>query len=220
MNLKALLSVWSSQVFGFQVGTLDLQGLPSIEDVKSENKDLDVVFVKCPGWQDPTNVTALDYLYDMERTTNITSHGYVRGTFDQVHKVQILNASRLGIAATAFSDSRFLRDPRLKSSAPNMYVRWLAENPAYVLSDTPDVGFLVPSRDSDGSARISLLAVAQEIRKTGVGRRLTSSVFALEYGVWRVRVSSRNINAIRFYESIGFRMKSVTTAFHVWMDGV
>lgn len=214
MNLMALPSSWSSEVFGVRVGTLDLLELPSIEKVKSENKGLfDVVFIKCQGWQDVDGVVALDYLYDMERTVIPEE-----GKKPEVLKVQTAAGPRLTIAAEAFSDSRFLRDSELKSKASKMYVRWVVENLSYVLWNTPNVGFLVPSKDPDGANRISLLAISKEVRRAGIGKLLTAGVFAKEPGFWRVRVASRNISAIRFYETIGFRMKSVTTAFHVWMD--
>ena len=214
MNLMALPSSWSSEVFGVRVGTLDLLELPSIEKVKSKNKGLfDVVFIKCQGWQDVDGVVALDYLYDMERTVIPEE-----GKKPEVLKVQTAAGPRLAIAAEAFSDSRFLRDSELKSKASKMYVRWVVENLSYVLWNTPNVGFLVPSKDPDGANRISLLAISKEVRRAGIGKLLTAGVFAKEPGFWRVRVASRNISAIRFYETVGFRMKSVTTAFHVWMD--
>jgi ribosomal protein S18 acetylase RimI-like enzyme len=213
MSLRATPSEWSTEVFGFKVGTLDVPELPQVQDVRSENKGFfDVVFVKCPGWQDPVGVVALDYLYDMEQTVLAAEKKH------EVLKAYTFSETRLEIAETAFSDSRFLRDPKLKLKASKMYIRWVSENPHYVLRNTPNIGFLVDSMDPDGANRISLLAVSKEIRRVGIGKRLTSAVFAGKPGVWRVRVTSRSFNAIRFYETIGFRMKSVTTAFHVWMD--
>jgi len=210
---KAIPSQWTSEVLGVRVGTLNVEVIPPVKDIAFDNLGkFDVVFVKCDGWHDLDGVVALDHLYDMEQIVQRKG----RRPYHKVSKVRISDERRLGIALTAFSESRFLRDDKISKRAPGIYRRWLAENEAYVLVNEPNDGFLVHDVDLDGSNRIALMAVAKENRGAGVGKRLVAGVLE-KHGVWRVKVSARNLSAIRFYETMGFRMKNVLTAFHVWM---
>lgn len=224
MRTRAKLAPWASKVFERRIGNLDVDVPPSVEAIKNGNRGrFDVVFVRSPGWHDPSDrVTALDYLYDMEQLVPFGGPPAMNSrasTLDaEVRKVGTFSPKQLRIAATAFSESRFLRDPLLSMKAPAMYTRWLYENRAYVLSDSPDDGFLIATKDSDGARRISLMAVSEEKRGGGIGELLALNVLSERSPeIWRVKASVRNYRAVRFYESIGFHVKSVWTAFHVWI---
>lgn len=220
MNVQAEASDWESSVLGVRVGTLDVANGPllDLENIRTWNREkFDVVFVRCEGWVDPIlSVTALDYLYDMEAeiaTENTRT--------SCVSVMSFPSKKHLEIALESFPESRFLRDRRLSGKAAERYVRWLSEHQAYVPTEAPDDAFLVTQDDTDGARRISLIAVSGRRRSTGIGNRLVTGVLAIEptRKIWRVRVSARNHRAIRFYEKIGFRVKSVSTTFHIWTRG-
>jgi ribosomal protein S18 acetylase RimI-like enzyme len=201
-----------------RVGTLAADVPPSLDEIRSVNAGFfDVVFVKCAGWVDPTEaVVALDHLYDMEIKVAMP-----RSELAAVSAISFPGKKHIEIAAEAFGDSRFLKDHRLANKSGSRYTKWLSEHNTYVPTEAPDRAFLVAQDDADGGRRISLIAVSDECRGTGIGARLVLGVFAMEptKRVWRVKVSARNHRAIRFYERLGFRMKSVETVYHVWVKG-
>lgn len=217
-NLEATPLPWDSKVFGVKVGSLKLDGLvPESSRILEANRGkVDVVFAKASGWHEPKGVVALDYTYDMELsepTPQVDPTVIALSSPRQAH---------VEIAKKAFSDSRFRRDPRLAEKVEAFYEKWLSGNGVlYVLPEAfTDDAFLFVSTDQDGAGRISLVAVFEKSRGIGIGKILIQRVMQLrrDLTVWRVRVSSRNVRAIRFYEAIGFRVKSVQTAFHVWTN--
>jgi GNAT superfamily N-acetyltransferase len=219
MNVAATPSPWDSAVFERRVGLLKGDELAPIEDIaKDGSGKFDVIFAQSPKWIEFPSLhpepPGLDYLYDME----LGVHGHATA-FNDVVSVHS-NANHVRIAKTAFPDSRFLRDSRLAQHTPNMYEQWmgLGRKSVFVIANTPDDGFLLEGRDDDGALRISLIAVSEDCRGSGAGRFLVSGVLGRWPGTWRVKVSARNHRAIRFYEKIGFRVKEVWTAFHVWPE--
>jgi ribosomal protein S18 acetylase RimI-like enzyme len=206
-------SPWDTEVFGYSVGKLnsgERQIFPY--DISKLYRDkFHVVFAKSDGWvKTHGDVTAVDYLYDMEFKA-----------WDRRHPFRISEVTatpeHLKLAGRAFSDSRFLRDPRLKELVPEMYARWIAGKKVWVLKGSENAAFLLPDTDPDGVRRVSLVAVDEDHRGSGIGRLLVSSVMQTELpATWRVKVSCQNYRAIRFYETVGFRIKCIQTAFHIW----
>lgn len=217
MNYRAHASSWDTELFNYDVGTLDITHLPRISRIREDNRKVfDVVFVKLPGWVDVQEVEALDYRYDMELPDPRKEA--------RKHPIQVIECipqKHLDLASRAFVDSRFSFDRRLKSRAYEIYPRWLSgADRVYTFSrHHQEDAFVAVSTEKD-IRRISLIAVSEKVRSLGLGETLLRAVFDQEKKVrWRVRVSARNYRAIRFYESLGFRMKEVSTAFHVWVDG-
>lgn len=214
-NLEATPLPWDSEVFGVQVGLLRTKGtLPRVLQIAQANQSkVDVVFVKADGWHDPRGVLAVDYTYEMEFSD------FTPASDAPVIECRPPRASHLAIAREAFKDSRFYRDPFLLGKAGAFYEKWLhGDGIVYALEDRQDDAFLFVSVDPDVAGRVSLIAVAEQSREASVGRDLVYGVMRRrqDLGPWRVRVNARNFKAIRFYESFGFRVKSVQTAFHIW----
>lgn len=212
MSYRAKSSSWDSELFNYDVGLLNIRVLPKISRIKEDNRKLDVVFVKIPGWVDVSGVEALDYRYDME-----LSDSKKEAAKHPVKHLECAFTKHLDIARTAFEDSRFNQDRRLKSRAYEVYPRWVASaSNLYVFSRHPEDAFVAVEDDGD-ARRIVLIAVSEKLRSSGLGETLVRGMFDLEKKrIWRVRVSARNFQAIRFYEKLGFRMRDVSTAFHVW----
>ena len=214
-KLEAAPLVWDSETFGVRVGRLELSApLPrSLAIAEANLGKFDVVFVKAPGWHEPSGVVALDHTYEMEFSGDapVSDAGLVA--------LVAPRQAHAEIAASAFPDSRFNRDPRLSWKVGAFYSKWLSGvGILYALADLVDDAFVFVSVDKDGAGRISLIAVFEKSRGISIGGNLVRSVMMLrrDLRVWRVRVSSRNARAIRFYETLGFKVKSVQTAFHVW----
>lgn len=201
-----------SGIFDFRVGILEVKPPVYAYDVKLNNKGkFDVVFVKCDSWVDPSgDVVALDYLYDME----LDRKPEVR---KPTTEYRIADVEHVRIAQTAFRDSRFLRDHILHQGVGAMFSGWISRKMVHVFEKSPLDAFLYENSDPDGTRRISLLAVRESCRSLGLGKLLVNGVLGTEpSSLWRVKVSCRNHRAVRFYESVGFRVKSVSTVFHVW----
>jgi len=216
MNSLATLSVWESDVLGVRVGTISPDKVPPVDAIRSENRGLfDVVFVSCPKWvEQRSGRVAIDYLYDMEMSVSeeLTKAAPAsRLVYPGVKLIEVVRSSVI--------ESRFLRDPKLLMKSQDRYIRWLSGHQAYVPEDYPNSAFMVPVDDADGARRISLIAVHMISRGGGIGTRLVMGAFAAEPDkkIWRVRVSARNRRALRFYETIGFRVKDVSTVFNVWV---
>ena len=208
----ATLSDWDTELFGYKVGILKLQSQRFTYDIKKANVEhFDVVFVKADFWMEPDGqVRALDYLYDMELDARISCY------LSRPTRLVPASVSHLKISKTAFRDSRFLSDPRLWGMVPDMYEKWLVRKQVHVLDGAEDDAFLLETEDEDGAKRVSLVAVNESTRGMGIGKLLVSSVVRGRTEILRVKVSCKNHRAVRFYETLGFRVKSLHTAFHVW----
>lgn len=218
VNLEALHLPWDSDAFKKNVGLLKVKSgpLPRPFAIAEANRDkVDVVFVKADGWHEPHGVLALDYTYEMEY------RGYASSSDDAVVECRPPTAAHCTLAREAFRGSRFYRDPFLFGRAGAFYEKWIhGDGIVYALEKNVDAAFLFVSVDPDGSGRISLIAVEEKSRGASIGGDLVYGVLNRRRDLeqWRVRVNARNVQAIRFYEGFGFRIKSVQTAFHVWAN--
>jgi len=213
--MKAAFSELYTRAFGYQIGSLEVDPPIYPYDVIQANKDeFACVFVRVRGWWESfEQVSSLSYLYDME----LDLGPWVVPTVHAPTEIQKASVEHLEIARTAFKDSRFLLDWRLNDLASETYARWIAGRDVHVLKNSPDAAFLYVT-DEEGASRISLTAVREKDRGLGVGGMLIRSVITKICGLWRVKVYCKNYRAVRFYESIGFKVKSVETVFHVWTD--
>ena len=66
-------------------------------------------------------------------------------------------------------------------------------------------GFAVARRLVDGESELLNLAVDPAFRRRGIGRRLAAEVLASHRGALWLEVRESNLNARKFYESLGFR---------------
>lgn len=120
------------------------------------------------------------------------------------------------IASGLFKYGRFFHDPFFTDAeAERLYQTW-AENLAKGIADKvfliKDQGFIT-CKVSDNAGNIPLIGVSAEYRGRGIG---TALVFhALRWFKERdvksvnVRTQSSNMNAIKFYEHCGFKVKAI-----------
>jgi dTDP-4-amino-4,6-dideoxy-D-galactose acyltransferase len=123
------------------------------------------------------------------------------------------------IAATAFIESRFFRDPNFsRASSESLFRTWIrksVEGWARAVLVADQQGF-VTCRDE----KIDLLAVTESARGVGVGAALTKGAnhwFATQ-GVRRVSVLARadNAAAVNLYKRCGFIPALSEFVFHKW----
>lgn len=212
--MLATPSKWDSELFGVRVGHIRALSLPDLSEIRASNVGaFDVVFVVSEGWHEPSGAIAIDWRYEMEASAPPAQDPLSVDRPDDARVREIID-----LAGSSFSDSRFLRDPRLSGKAPDLYRKWCfdaASDGRLLACTTGPLAFCAFGRKGDGW-RVELIAVDPRARGHGIGRGLLAGA-AKKLGFRRrICVSARNYPAIRSYESSGFRVDSISTAFHVW----
>lgn len=163
-------------------------------------------------------LTALRLVLEHRGDPSSTQPGDVRAATpkDSAHVVE------LSAALARFS--RFAQDPRFtRERIEGMYRTW-------VLDDLRDGKVFVDARGSGGMLALSrraealavdLVYVDDAARGTGLARALLDAAVATAAGgIVTVATDVRNLNAVRLYESAGFRAGSLDAILHLWLDDV
>lgn len=145
-----------------------------------------------------------------------------------VHIYQGLEHNEKILQMADFPYSKFTEDPELAARAGyEVYHHWIAnsfgkENKFFAISrGTFDEinGFLLHSY-TDQICTIELIHVAKDFFRVGVGTSLVRSIenAAFERGCTEIGVGTqmRNLNAINFYNKVGFRQIGCHQVFHIW----
>lgn len=138
------------------------------------------------------------------------------------------DAAALGpLAHTAFSQSRFHRDPQIpREQADHSRMLWVLnalEDPAKEVivaeADGTCAGFLIARPADDSTHVLDLMAVAEAFRGRGLGRMLTMHFFYLAScaGAQRVVVGTQDVNiaSLNLYLGCGFRHSRVQYSYHL-----
>ncbi len=131
------------------------------------------------------------------------------------------------IAARSHRDGRFHHDGGFPADrCDEFYATWI-ENSCKGFADTVLVARLdgrasgyISCHLDDDAGRIGLIAVGDDARGRGLGRALVagSLEWFAEQGrtVATVVTQGRNVPALRLYETLGFRTRSVELWYHLW----
>jgi dTDP-4-amino-4,6-dideoxy-D-galactose acyltransferase len=132
------------------------------------------------------------------------------------------------LAMSAGSFSRFRIDEKMPPGKfEQLYTSWLQNSvngniadKIWVCSDHANiVGFLTLSLK--GTPKIGLIAVDVDFQGHGIGRQLLMKtekyLFENQYPKLEVDTQQANIQACRFYENNGFRIKQRMHVFHFWL---
>jgi dTDP-4-amino-4,6-dideoxy-D-galactose acyltransferase len=134
------------------------------------------------------------------------------------------------LARRSHKDSRFYSDGRFPAPAcDELYAKWIERSvrdrdfagAVFVPQTTEDraAGYITCAI-KEGVGDIGLIAVDEEFRRLGIGKKLLAESvrwFARQ-GAERVLVvtQGRNIPALRMYERAGFNVESIQLWFHRW----
>ena len=134
------------------------------------------------------------------------------------------------IADAALTQSRYHLDPNIGCQLGKRIKReWVKSNLSgrarcYVACiDHKVVGFihLRETPDEDASV-IDLIAVDPSFQRQGVGKSLVNQAFVHYWNVMaghvnlHVSTQAQNVNAVRFYERLGFNLIRLSETFHRW----
>ena len=133
-----------------------------------------------------------------------------------------------GIARESHRDTRFYADPGFdRERCHRLYETWIEKScrgyadAVFVAEHAGEAaGYVTCHKESIGTGRIGLIAVAPPLRSLGLGIQLLQSALAWcgSEGLQSVRVSTqaRNVSGLRLYEHNGFVTVSVQMWFHLW----
>jgi dTDP-4-amino-4,6-dideoxy-D-galactose acyltransferase len=137
----------------------------------------------------------------------------------------------LALARENHRITRFYADPQFPDErCDDLYEAWMVNSlegwaAAVLIPDRPEdpAGYVTCHVDeTTSSGSIGLIGVAPEARGRGLGHELVAGAVAWcrDSGQTRVTVvtQTRNVPALRMFESSGFRTEAVALWFHKWYD--
>ena len=135
--------------------------------------------------------------------------------------------SLYSLAGQLSRESRFFKDPFLRSKARKLYETWVyrsivnkyAKKYFVALNRTIPVG-LCTLRVREGALTVDLFVVKKTVRQKGIGTTLINIAqnWAVDNGYWTLKVitSKENIPALKFYRKCGFRIHTESWVYHIW----
>jgi dTDP-4-amino-4,6-dideoxy-D-galactose acyltransferase len=230
---------WDSQFFGYKVASLKPWKLESrrlkelIAEMKMNDITLAYFFVNP---DDTVSINALlnisGFLAD-EKISFIANIKDVNNfVFSHNVKPYKLNYSTDNLKLLALQSglfSRFKVDPNfINDEYVKLYIEWIEKSVKKIVAkeilvyykDNIEKGFVtVEIKDMIGS--IGLIAVDESERGNSIGKELVNAALSFfgEHKVDQVEVVTQMANkvACKFYQSLGFSIKSIENIYHIWI---
>lgn len=141
------------------------------------------------------------------------------------------NEEILKIAKNSFKYSRFFNDLNIPDKkAENVYVHWTQsafdkDNKYFVISEIEgDIAGYILFNITGDISNVELIAVEEKYRGKKIGKSLFINMesFLLNHGIKKIIVGTQinNIEATKFYTSIGFKFSKCNSLYHIWIGRV
>jgi ribosomal protein S18 acetylase RimI-like enzyme len=220
---------WDTDFFGIAIGRARITTARDLEVALTAASDqgVECLYLVVPGAKaDPliaavragSSLTALRLDLEHRGPQVASDSGTVRPAAPE-------EAGRVAELAAALAPaSRFAQDSRFsRERIAEMYRVWALNdlrNGKVLVDTTGERGLLTLSKRPSGLA-VGLVYVAGAARGTGLGRQLLDAAAAEAAGTELTVVTDvRNLQAVRLYESAGFRARSLEAVLHVWLDAL
>jgi GNAT superfamily N-acetyltransferase len=229
--MSATLEVlpWDTQFFGVTIGRARVAEADALTSAiaAAQERGVECLYVVVPEAETDTLgatihagsiLTALRLVLEHRGDPTVTQPHDIRAATpeDSAHVVEV--------SAALARFSRFAQDPHFAlERIEEMYRIW-------VLDELRDGKVFVDARGSGGMLALSrraealavdLVYVDDAARGTGLARALLDAAVATAAGgIVTVATDVRNLNAVRLYESAGFRSGSLDAILHLWLDDV
>ena len=225
---------WDSDFFNYTVGRIILNENQSIDIteflLKCKDYTLVYIFSKIRLNNNLFKLVDEKVVLDQELSLikeELTSEFFTIKSFHKSnHNHKEIN--RLAIESGAFS--RFKIDKNFKSGEfKKLYSRWIALSiegklafDIIIAADKNEsiIGFVTLNKKSESVVDIGLVAVSEEHRGKGIGKKLLhySINKSIELGFKEIQVITQfnNTQAMKLYESVGFKIKEKTFVYHYW----
>ena len=216
---------WDSDFFGVRVGRAVIPD-ESLESALSDAREQDVecLYLELSGAPPDAieeAVRAGARLVDL-RTTLERAEPIDEAPGDRVRRATAADATLLEAMARELSAfSRFAADPRIPTAkVEEMYEIWvrrcLAEGVVTVGTDGSGmVGVRIPA---DGTLHVELVYVSPSAAGDGLGAELLVAALTNAEGGATVVTQAWNVPALRLYESLRFRTRSLSAILHLWLS--
>jgi dTDP-4-amino-4,6-dideoxy-D-galactose acyltransferase len=226
---------WDSHFFGYKTGLLILNAnrTLNLRNLIEKNLDYKLLYIRCtPGHAQQEEITQLGGILTDEKITfvqDIPAPPYSYSSNIELYPENEPNEEiiQLGLASGVYS--RFKVDKNFKNNEfERLYEMWIKNSTnktiaKHVLAYQKEKKYigLLTLGEKNNRADIGILAVDEQYRGMGIGKSLVQKSFELsaEMGYTQLQVVTQkaNINACKFYESMGFNIHSIENIYHLWI---
>ena len=228
---------WDSGFFGIPIGRVEVPRLTSqeAEQVVAWCRDerVECVYFLC----DPSDrqsiraaesvgLSFVDIRVTLERSIADFTAEPSRSTL-RIARDSDLAALR-SIASSSYHDSRFYADGRFPiEKCAELYATWIekscqgfADRVMVAEQDESIAGYIACKAVDPGRGAITLVAVAEHARGSGLGRDLVNAALEwareVELSLVTVVTQGRNLAAQRLYQRCGFATREMQLWYHGW----
>lgn len=192
---------WDSEFFGFPVARVE------------SDSDLDKAdeLLRVQGYRCAYLLTRSEVSHSAFEPVDVRLEFAWHGERQQENLPDIpITPALNNLAAKAFQDSRFFRDPRFpRDRAQELFRRWLRRSDE--VFGFADEAFVTLDRGE----QLGLIAVSEERRGEGLGKRLVRAVQSRTDHV-TVVTQEANRAAVNLYEDAGFTLRKRDLWYHWW----
>jgi len=239
MNRYFKILDWDSRFFGYKVASVQASDLKHdklvkiLSDLKKESCKLVYCFVDPADEVTNNTIHKLSGMLVDEKVTYYIqgfeeNHSLTSGQI-QPYTITYPSARIKDLALQSGIYSRFKVDPGFRNNEyENLYTEWIvksvdksfADEILVYFDDNEEKGFIsLSAKNNIGS--IGLLAVDERERGKSIGKKLINATFVyfINNAVGEIEVVTQKANrtACAFYESQGFKVKSITNVYHIWI---
>jgi dTDP-4-amino-4,6-dideoxy-D-galactose acyltransferase len=230
---------WDSQFFGYKVAAIkaDALDLPVLKNILVQLREKDFKLAYCyvapedkKSRESISQVSAL--LADEKITYTIKISDEASFPVSEYVVPYDLNFTSDKIVTLALDSglySRFKIDPDFQNNEfERLYTEWikksvnkLVSNEVLIYREDQDILGFITLAFKNNAGSIGLIAVDENQRGKSIGKKLIGSalLYFKENKVTEVDVVTQKANKIacRFYETCGFKIKSIVNIYHLWI---
>lgn len=232
MNIRKL--DWDSEFFDLRIGRADIQTKEDAKELASKanllKNEYDLLYVFDEN-QVGFSISTAKLVDEKVLYRKSCEH---KQLFEDVsiYKEKTLADSLYHLALISGGYSRFKLDNRFpKGSFERLYNRWIenacpreGSNKQIFVYCPEDIakGMITIDFDETGLAHIGLVSVDDDCQHCGIGTKIISTVEGYLHQLGNIHTlevptQKANVDACRWYEKNGFKIKSITDIYHWWL---
>lgn len=226
------IAQWDTEHFGFKVGNLTFDGDITQESInqariEAKAKGYDLLYIKGVNIPEKYIDEKLKLVDEkvIYAQSKLDSFEFATCAVSALKKP--LSDDLLQLAYESGKYSRYILDEKLPSSVfPTLYRLWMekslsgeiADDVLVIQKDGKQVGMLTYKIENN-VYEIGLVAVSPKYAGNGVGTSLMQSFLSIVEKSSEIEVATQKHNSVacHYYEKNGFKVKSITNIYHLWI---